>query len=160
VTEIKVHRPRYRLADKLRRGDQITASRALAQARSRVDSLAAATLEAVDRELALLEAAAASSDPEARAEGILAAADRIAGLVGALEKMQDMAGVAFGLCALVEKMSQGGLWDDNAVEVHVAGLRILRGGVGQMEAQALLTGLQQVRARLSRSPAPGPTAAS
>jgi len=155
VSEVKVHRPRYRLADKLRRGDQITAGRALAQARSRVESLRAATLEAVDHELALLETAAVSHDPEARTEGILAAADRIAGLVGALEKMQDMAGVAFGLCTLVEKMSQSAQWDGNAVEVHVAALRILRGGVGQMEAQVLLAGLQKVRAHFKGQPQGG-----
>jgi hypothetical protein len=66
VTDVKVHRPRYRLADKLRRGDQITTGRALAQARTRVDSLRAKTLEAVDLELGLLDQAAASDDPERR----------------------------------------------------------------------------------------------
>jgi hypothetical protein len=146
--DVKIHRPRYRLADKLRRGDQITAGRALAQARSRVESLRAATLEAVDKEIAALDAAAASADPDARVEGILGAADRIAALVCAVEKMQDMAGVAFGLCALVEKMSQSGHWDAGAVEVHVSGLRLLRSGVGQMETQMLLSGLEKVRARL------------
>lgn len=146
--DVKVHRPRYRLADKLRRGDQITASRALAQARTRVDSLRGKTLEAVDQELALLDAAAAFSDPNARAEALIAAADRLGALVCALEKLQDMATVAFGLCQLVERMRQSGRWDDNAVTVHISTLRLLRQGVSQMEAQVLLAGLQKVLARL------------
>lgn len=148
MSDVRVHRPRYRLADKLRRGDQITAGRALAQARSRVDSVRAATLDAVDRELALLDAAAASDDLEARAEGLLSASDRVAGLVGALEKLQDMATLALAFCQLIEQMRQGERWDHDAVAVHIAGLRLLRQGVGQREAQILLAGLQKVRTRV------------
>lgn len=148
MSDVKVHRPRYRLAEKLKRGDQITSTRALAQARARVDGLRSGILEAVDGELALLEQAARSDDPAARAEGLIAAADRVAGLVCALEKLQDMATVALGLCQAVERMRQSGRWDDEAVAVHISGLRLLRLGVGQMEAQMLLAGLHKVQARL------------
>lgn len=153
MSDAKVHQPKYLLAKKLRSGAaMVSASRAVAQARQGVESLRAATLQALDQELAQLEAlnADAGQPGIARLDAAAIAADRIVGLSGGLDTLADLAQGALGLSRLLETLQEAQVWDADSIGVHIAALRLLRqnkaGG-----AEPVLVGLERVRKRVIAS---------
>ena len=74
----------------------------------------------------------------------------IAGVFGAA----GLGGIALSLCTLIDRQQQTGVWDVEAVQLHLDSLRLLsETTVGEAEMVAIGTALRQVVDRLRPVPA-------
>ena len=148
MSTMKLHRPRYRIAAQLRRGPGLSVAHAVRRAEAAVAELREALLAEVDTQIALAEAAIGDglAGDRTTAERIYDSADRLAGVAGACG-FPAVAEAALGACDLIDWMREV-RWEPKALAVHVAALRVLRGGASGLAAAQVLEGLTRVRAHL------------
>ena len=147
MSVVRVYKPKYRLARQLRTDPNITTATAIRQAEAAVASLRERLLTEVDDQIARAEAALidvlGTADREAT-ERIYDCGDRLSGVAGACG-LGALGDAALGACDLIDWMRQNEHWEPNALAVHVAALRLLRGGPDEAAAKDVLDGLARVR---------------
>lgn len=150
MSVVKVHKPRYTLATKLRTGKMTDVPSAVKRAEAAIAAIADKLLEAVDADLDAAELALAEymqqPGPEAM-QRIYDCGDRLAGICAACG-LRPLADAALGTCELLDGMATTGRNDPRAVAVHVAALRLLRQSEDQ-DAESVLSGLARVRQRFA-----------
>lgn len=150
MSVVKVHKPRHKLATKLRLGKLMDVPAAVKRAEAAVAEIADKLLVAVDADIEAAEAALGvymQAPGPAPMKVIYDCGDRLAGIAAACG-MRPLADAALGTCELLDGMTTTGRSDPRAVAVHVAALRLLRQG-GDEGAASVLSGLARVRERFA-----------
>lgn len=147
MSEVKVHKVKYRLAQQLRTGAMLSTATALGSAKDRVRKIEPALLAAIDDEIAGMdEAMGVLKDGDATAIGRLyAAANRLLGLAGAAVRLAGLGKAALSLCELLDGLDGSAPADLRPIAVHIDALRILRTDLPERDQFIVLGGLSKVR---------------
>ena len=129
-----------KLADMLKRADE------------NLESIRADCLNALDRHLdgiAQLRAEAGGEPSLAVKDSIYQLSGEIHGVAGVFG-FEALGEAAFSLCELTDRLRRSGRWAQDAIDVHIGALRLLRHPESLGDAAVVLGGLRQV---LERFPA-------
>jgi hypothetical protein len=119
---------RSRLGQLLTEPGGITCARAFAAAKANLATISGDLEAEVDRNLALLRDGVAPSVPSVDAAArrqAYAQANIIAGLA-AYCGLGPLGRVAFSLCELIDRLIEAGRWNQEAVEVHLNAMGVMR----------------------------------
>ena len=155
MSDVKVHRVRYRLATKLREGAKISVATAQQSAQDRVKALEPKLLAAIEAEFTQLdEGCRALQDGDANGVGTLYdTGNRILGLAGAAPRLKALGTAALSLCDLLDGLG-GALPDDlRPITVHIDTLRVLRTEMLERDQLIVLGGLTKLRGYYGRKAA-------
>lgn len=155
MSDVKVHKVRYRLAAKLREGAKISTATAQQSAQDRVKALEPKLLAVIEAEFAQLEEGyrVLQAGDAGGVETLYDTANRILGLAGAAPRLKALGTAALSLCDLIDSLG-GSLPDDlRPVAVHIDALRILRTEMPERDQLMVLGGLTKLRGRYSGKPA-------
>lgn len=150
---IMYHRPKYAIAQKVRRGKGVAIPDAVRRAEANVEAmrgdLSLELAQKIDKMEALLAAAPAPSQVTPvydLAEGLIAVAGAC-GLSGAAK-------AAHSLCELLDRMGAAERFDREPVMVHLQALRLLSQSDGLPDAASaqILDGLERVCSRYGAEP--------
>jgi hypothetical protein len=125
---IRTHRPENRLAKALALPGGITVGLALSQAEKALDALRPDCLSALDAKIAQIDASASGasfSSTESDIEAVYTLSNEIlheAGMFG----LAELSEVARSLCNLTDSLRQTATLDLQAIEVHIATMKLLR----------------------------------
>jgi hypothetical protein len=147
-----------RLGKLLRQPGGITAGHALRKAAENLESIRETSLSALDEYMARIETLRREAGPEASEEvkqKIYRLANDIHGVAGVFGLGQ-LGEAAFSLCELLDRLHEHGRWSPEAVDVHLAALRLLRHHHEEVDSAAVLAGLHRITER-ERRPEPGPS---
>ena len=146
MSDVKVHRVKYRLARQLRAGAQLSVTTALGGAKDRVKKLEPAILAAIDDEIAGMDAAVSDlgRGDAAAVSRLYQAANRLLGLAGAAPRLEALGKAALSLCELLDALD-GVPADFRPIAVHIDALRILRTQLPERDQFLVLGGLSKVR---------------
>jgi hypothetical protein len=145
---VKYHRPRYAMAQKLRRGPGVAVPEAVRRAEANVEAMREELLAELGAGIDALETLLR---PPGQGPGLIQAAyDQtqlliaVAGACG----LDGAASAAHGLCELLDRMSRG-RFEAEPIAVHVRALRLLGqpGAVSEEEGAQILQGLEKVCSR-------------
>ena len=140
-----------RLAHFINTADGVTLPEALAQAEANLQAIRPPGLERIDEVLAELSCWSSAQPSPSDVERLYRLANELAGTAGVFG-LPTLGRAAYSLCELLDRVQVRG-WNTAAVNVHLNGLRLLRGeGDGSLDAQAamqVLSGLEQVTGRFT-----------
>lgn len=146
MTLIRFFYPENPLAKLLEGPGGIAVNHAVARAETNLGAARDDYVADVDRNLARLEAllppSARPPAPDAASEAYLRA-NEVAGIAG-VGGLDAVGKAAFSLCELLDRMNASGRWNGEAVSVHMAAIKLLRGMSGKSGEAAVLKGLRQV----------------
>ncbi|MDZ4372750.1 MAG: hypothetical protein U1C74_15175 [Phenylobacterium sp.] len=154
MSEVKIHKVRYRLANQLREGSKLSIATALKGAKSRVEALEPALLLAIEGEFVRLDEGVAALQLGAP-DGLTLVYDTangLLGLAGAAPRLGALGKAALSLCELLDGLNGAIPEDLRPIAVHIDALRILRHELPERDQFMVLAGLSKVRAHASRAP--------
>ena len=125
-----------------------TVADAIRAAEARIEAIRGSCVASLDDQAARLAAIAADArgePPTGDIARLYAVADEIFAVAGAF-RLEALAEAAYGLCDLIECFRGSGEVNWPAIDVHVAGIRLLCAGRGEAEP-SVMEGLRQVRSR-------------
>ncbi len=144
----KPHNPLAKMVQKTG-GKEV--AKAIEDAAANLESIRDSTVAAVDADIAAVEKLLGGDGRPA--QGDLQKAYRqcnaIAGIAGSCG-LNAVGQAAFSLCELLDRLVTSGGWNIEAVTVHLNGMRLLRGGVGDAAEQTVLDGLRKVTVAASQ----------
>jgi hypothetical protein len=153
MSEVKVHKVRYRLANQLRDGSKLSISIALKGAKDRVKALEPELLAAIDAEFARLDAGVAAigqGDPTGL-KLMYDTANGLLGLAGAAPRLGALGKAALSLCELLDGLGGELPADARPIAVHVDALRILKTDLPERDQFVVLGGLSKVRSHTAKA---------
>jgi hypothetical protein len=159
MSSLQRYFPSNQLAAALSKATPRTMRECLNQANENLRHIAAACLAHVDNGLDLLEATLASWPDSKKPEYLQDLYQLSLRLIGAgtVAGLPHVDRAARSLCDVLDGLITRDLWEKGPIEVHVASMRLLRDpaalGAG---AEAIVEGLQLVRARFAVEPPPSP----
>lgn len=149
MSTVRKFRVKTRLSTMALRNGGITAQEAIKRADSALEELKPPSKADIDAAIAELEARFVGSRPEAggaHAELLYAVSARIIDVSFCLPN-SGIDRAARALCDLVDLSMERGVWDQQAVDVHIEALRMLRlmgENVAAAQREAVLSGLDRV----------------
>lgn len=157
MSDVKVHKVRYKLATKLREGAKISVATAQQSAQDRVKALEPKLLAAIEIEIAVLDEGYKALQ-RADASGIgrmYTTADGIVGLAGAAPRLKALGAASLSLCDLLDGL-RGALPSDlRPIAVHIDALRVLKTEMPERDQLVVLGGLTKLRDHYSGKAAAG-----
>jgi hypothetical protein len=155
----RFHTPKYRLTKMLAEAGGKTVGDAIREAEARVDSLADDCLLSVDGSLGEIDRAFATLARGYDTAALTALYEASNSLVGiaAAAKLVALDRAAYSLCDLADRMGAAGVFDREALAVHVHALHLFRAheaSSGDFDATSVLIGLRRVRDKFVGHEAP------
>ena len=146
MTKPRFFKPHNPLARMIQAPGGKEVAKALDDASANLDSIRDSTLAAVDADLAAIERLLGGNRPrpeEADLQKAYRQCNAIAGIAGSCG-LAAVGQAAFSLCDLLDRQVQTGGWNVEAVTVHLDGMKLLRGGIGDAAERTVLDGLRKV----------------
>jgi hypothetical protein len=151
VTEAKIIPWTTRLSKVIRQPGGTTAGGAVKDARRNLETIRLECIAEIDGTLRQIQqnfGQAVERPNDAELEELYRCSNEIVGIAGVFD-LTELGEAAFSLCELLDRMKLADQWDWPAVEMHLAGLRLLRRAEpGQLANQQVLDGLRQLTARV------------
>jgi len=141
-----------RLAKLIREPGGAKVAEVLKRADENLDAIRAQCLDALDRHLEEITQLRASSGPAPSAavkDAIYQLASDIHGVAGVFG-LEALGEAAFSLCELADRLRRSDRWSQDAVDVHISALRLLRHPEGAGDSAQVLRGLYQVLGRFPK----------
>lgn len=147
MSDVKVHKVRYKLATKLREGAKISVATAQQSARDRVKALEPKLLAAIDAELAILDEGykALQGADASGVRRMYETADGIVGLAGAAPRLKALGTASLALCDLLDGLRGAVPSDLRPIAVHLDALRVLKTEMAERDQMVVLGGLTKLR---------------
>lgn len=151
MTEAKIIPRTTRLSKLIRQPGGTTAGGAVKDARRNLETIRRECIAEIDGTLGLIQqkfGQAVERPNDADLDEFYRSSNEIVGIAGVFD-LTELGEAAFSLCELLDRMRMADQWDWPAVQVHLAGLRVLRRAEpGLVENQQVLNGLRQLTARV------------
>lgn len=147
MSEVKVHKVRYKLATKLREGAKISVATAQQSAQDRVKALEPKLLAVIETQLAVLDEgykALQGGDPSGVGR-MYETADGIVGLAGAAPRLKALGTASLSLCDLLDGLHGEAPSDLRPIAVHLDALRVLKTDMPERDQLVVLGGLTKLR---------------
>lgn len=139
------------LADLTRQPGGVKVSHALAEAAANLEKIRDSCLEAVDAHISELERlcreARGAEDDEVRM-AIYHASNDICGVAGVFG-LPELGEASICLCELVDRLRSLGKWNGDAIEIHLAALRLLRRPAPGEDRSDVVRGLRKLIDRVA-----------